>query len=123
MPGKNCILVVDDNDSLRKTLSRELSENGYVVFSAANGREAINLVDAEKIDLVLLDIKMPELDGFEVLKYIKTKFPSLKVIMLTAYADLKNAMLSKKLGADDFTSKPFDLVDLFSTIDRVLQNR
>jgi DNA-binding NtrC family response regulator len=122
MSDKNCILVVDDNDSLRKTLSRELSENGYIVFSAANGREAINLVEGEKIDLVLLDIKMPELDGFEVLKYIKTKFPSLKVIMLTAYADLKNAMLSKKLGADDFTSKPFDLVDLFSTIDRVLQN-
>jgi len=121
MPNKNCILVVDDNNSLRRVLSKELSENGYVVLTAANGREAINLVEDEKIDLVLLDIKMPELDGFEVLKYIKRKFPLVKVIMLTAYADLKNAMKSKKLGADDFASKPFDLADLFSTIDRVLQ--
>jgi YesN/AraC family two-component response regulator len=70
--------------------------------------------------LVLLDIKMPRVDGFEVLKFIKEKQPHTKVIMLTGFADLKNAIESKKLGAEDFVSKPYDLVDLLTTIERVL---
>jgi YesN/AraC family two-component response regulator len=69
---------------------------------------------------VLLDIKMPNVTGFEVLKYIKQNHPTLKVIMLTGFADLKNAIESKKLGAEDFVSKPYDLVDLITTIERVL---
>jgi FixJ family two-component response regulator len=63
---------------------------------------------------------MPKVDGFEVLKFIKEKIPGLKVIMLTGFADLKNAIESKKLGAEDFVSKPYDLVDLLTTIERVL---
>jgi DNA-binding NtrC family response regulator len=63
---------------------------------------------------------MPNVNGFEVLKYIKQNHPKLKVIMLTGFADLKNAIESKKLGAEDFVSKPYDLVDLITTIERVL---
>ncbi len=63
---------------------------------------------------------MPRVDGFEVLKFIKEKKPDTKVIMLTGFADLKNAIESKKLGAEDFVSKPYDLVDLLTTIERVL---
>ena len=69
---------------------------------------------------MLLDIKMPRMNGFEVLKYIKEKHPNTKVVMLTGFADLKNALESKKLGAEDFVSKPYDLVDLLTTIERVL---
>ena len=69
---------------------------------------------------MLLDIKMPRVDGFEVLKFIKEKKADTKVIMLTGFADLKNAIESKKLGAEDFVSKPYDLVDLLTTIERVL---
>ena len=74
----------------------------------------------KKFDLVLLDIRMPRVDGFEVLKFIKKNYPAVRVIMLTGFADLKNAIESKKNGAEDFISKPYDLVDLLTTIERVL---
>jgi YesN/AraC family two-component response regulator len=63
---------------------------------------------------------MPNIDGFEVIKFVKEKWPNTKVVMLTGFADLKNAIESKKLGAEDFVSKPYDLVDLLTTVERVL---
>ena len=120
MADKSRILVVDDEDALRMVLSSELSSSGYDVAIASDGDEAITIVQNKKFDLVLLDIKMPKVDGFEVLKFIKKNFPAMKVIMLTGFADLKNAIESKKHGAEDFVSKPYDLVDLLTTIERVL---
>ncbi len=120
MPGKSRILVVDDEDNLRTILSQELQGEGYDVETAPDGRSAMDTINATPFDLVLLDIKMPNVDGFEVLKYIKQNHKTLKVIMLTGFADLKNAIESKKLGAEDFVSKPYDLVDLLTTIERVL---
>ena len=120
MPAKNKILVVDDEDALRTVLSAELEGEGYQVTTAADGQEAINVLTSSVFDLILLDIKMPNVDGFEVLKFVKEKHPKTKVIMLTGFADLKNAIESKKLGAEDFVSKPYDLVDLLSTVERVL---
>jgi DNA-binding NtrC family response regulator len=120
MLNSRSILVVDDEEALRTVLSSELSGEGYQVDSASDGDEAISTIQSKKFDLVLLDIKMPKVDGFEVLKFIKKNTPEMKVIMLTAFADLKNAIESKKLGAEDFISKPYDLVDLLTTIERVL---
>jgi DNA-binding NtrC family response regulator len=120
MAEKNKILVVDDEDALRTVLSGELVSEGYDVRTASDGDEAISGLQKETFDLVLLDIKMPRLNGFEVLKFIKDKHPKTKVVMLTGFADLKNAIESKKLGAEDFVSKPYDLVDLLTTIERVL---
>jgi DNA-binding NtrC family response regulator len=120
MAGKNRILVVDDEDALRTVLSSELAGEGYQVASAADGEEAIKIIDSATFDLILLDIKMPNVDGFEVLKFVKERQPKTKVIMLTGFADLKNAIESKKLGAEDFVSKPYDLVDLLTTVERVL---
>jgi len=120
MAEKNSILVVDDEDALRTVLSSELESEGYVVATAGDGDEAISILQGKSFDLVLLDIKMPRVDGFEVLRFIKEKYPATKVIMLTGFADLKNAIESKKLGAEDFVSKPYDLVDLLTTIERVL---
>ncbi len=120
MAGTSRILVVDDEDALRTVLSSELSGAGYEVGIATDGDEAITEVQNKKYDLVLLDIKMQRVDGFEVLKFVKKNYPSVKVIMLTGFADLKNAIESKKLGAEDFVSKPYDLVDLLTTIERVL---
>jgi len=116
------LLVVDDEDALRNVLSSELQSEGYSVVSAADGDEAIATLQQKSFDLVLLDIKMPRVDGFEVLKFIKEKYPKTKVIMLTGFADLKNAIESKKLGAEDFVSKPYDLVDLLTTVERVLSS-
>jgi DNA-binding NtrC family response regulator len=120
MADKSRILVVDDEDALRTVLSTELKGEGYDVETASDGDEAISVVQNKKFDLLLLDIKMPKVDGFEVLKFVKKGFPAIKVIMLTGFADLKNAIESKKLGAEDFVSKPYDLVDLLTTIERVL---
>jgi len=120
MAKKSSILVVDDEDALRTVLSSELLNEGYEVHSAADGDDAITELDKGQYDLVLLDIKMPRMNGFEVLKHIKQNHARTKVVMLTGFADLKNAIESKKLGADDFVSKPYDLVDLLTTIERVL---
>jgi DNA-binding NtrC family response regulator len=120
MPAKNRVLVVDDEEALRIVLSAELEGEGYQIASAADGQEAINILATKEFDLILLDIKMPNVDGFEVLKYVKEHCPKTKVVMLTGFADLKNAIESKKLGAEDFVSKPYDLVDLLTTVERVL---
>jgi DNA-binding response OmpR family regulator len=120
MAKKNSILVVDDEDALRSVLSSELVNEGYEVRTAADGDEAIAELNKTPFDLVLLDIKMPRVNGFEVLKHIREGNNPTKVVMLTGFADLKNAIESKKLGADDFVSKPYDLVDLLTTIERVL---
>ncbi len=120
MPTKNRILVVDDEEALRIVLSAELEGEGYQVANAGDGQEAINILATNEFDLILLDIKMPNVDGFEVLKYVKEHSPKTKVVMLTGFADLKNAIESKKLGAEDFVSKPYDLVDLLTTVERVL---
>lgn len=113
-------MVVDDEEALRTVLSAELEGEGYQVVSAGDGQEAINILTTREFDLILLDIKMPNVDGFEVLKFVKERQPKTKVIMLTGFADLKNAIESKKLGAEDFVSKPYDLVDLLTTVERVL---
>ncbi|MGH2568540.1 MAG: response regulator [Bacteroidota bacterium] len=120
MPAKNRIFVVDDEDALRTVLSSELEGEGYAVQMAGDGDEAIKILETNTFDLILLDIKMPTVDGFEVLKFVKQRHPATKVIMLTGFADLKNAIESKKLGAEDFVSKPYDLVDLLTTVERVL---
>jgi len=120
MPAKNKILVVDDEEALRTVLAAELEGEGYQVTTAADGQEAINILGPSIFDLILLDIKMPNVDGFEVLKFVKERHPATKIIMLTGFADLKNAIESKKLGAEDFVSKPYDLVDLLTTVERVL---
>jgi DNA-binding NtrC family response regulator len=120
MAEKSRILVADDEEALRTVLSSELVSAGYDVSTAADGEEAMAQTQQKKFDLILLDIKMPKADGFEVLKFVKKNHPDVRVIMLTGFADLKNAIESKKHGAEDFVSKPYDLVDLLTTIERVL---
>ena len=123
--AKPKVLVVDDEEALRFLLSSELEAEAFEVQSAGDGDEAIELVrkrieQGDRFDVVLLDIKMPKVDGFEVLKYVKGSVPETKVIMLTAYADVKNAIESLRLGASDFVSKPYDLDDILTSINRAL---
>ena len=123
--SKPKVLVVDDEEALRFLLASELEAEAFEVQSAGDGDEAIDLVrnrgeQGDRFDVVLLDIKMPRVDGFEVLKYIKGNIPETKVIMLTAYADVKNAIESLRLGASDFVSKPYDLDDILTSINRAL---
>ncbi len=123
--SKPKVLVVDDEEALRFLLASELEAEAFEVQSAGDGDEAIDLVrkkseQGDRFDVVLLDIKMPRVDGFEVLKYVKGNIPETKVIMLTAYADVKNAIESLRLGASDFVSKPYDLDDILTSINRAL---
>jgi len=120
MTEKSRVLVVDDEEALRYLLSTELAAEGYEVETAGDGDEAIEAIKQKDYDVVLLDIKMPRVDGFEVLKFIKQNKPEIKVIMLTAYADVKNAIEALKLGASDFVSKPYDLEDILTSINRAL---
>ncbi|CUT04960.1 Response regulator receiver domain-containing protein [Candidatus Kryptobacter tengchongensis] len=120
MPEKSRVLVVDDEEALRYLLSSELAAEGYEVETAGDGDEAIEAIKQKDYDVVLLDIKMPRVDGFEVLRFIKQNKPEIKVIMLTAYADVKNAIEALKLGASDFVSKPYDLEDILTSINRAL---
>ena len=116
----NRILVVDDEESLRTILNKELSKAGYDVTCASDGEEAISFFRKDKFDLALLDIKMPTVDGIEVLKFIQKSIPQMKVIMLTGFADLKNAMQAKEFGAQDFITKPYSIEDILLTIKRLL---
>lgn len=116
------ILIIDDDINLGQALREELSELGYIAYYADNADKGVNFLLSEtNVDLVLLDLKMPEKDGFYVLNRIKEKSISVKVIVLTAYADVKSAIDSAKLGASDFISKPYDLDELIITIRKVLQ--
>jgi DNA-binding response OmpR family regulator len=116
------ILTVDDDETLVNLLSKELTCLGFDVATAYDGDEALDVLKVKPVDVILLDVSMPRKDGFEVLKFVKQNYPSVKVIMLTAYNDVGNAMRSKKLGADDFIGKPYDIVELIIAMDRLFTN-
>ncbi|MEW6375297.1 MAG: response regulator [Thermodesulfobacteriota bacterium] len=111
---KKTILIVDDEKELCKILSDSLSQDRYRVLVAFNGKIALQLVKEEKPDLILLDIKMPRMNGIEVLKKVKKMRKEIVVIMLTAYGSLETARKAMKLGAYDYITKPFDLFHLKS---------
>lgn len=115
------LLIVDDDINLCTILKEELNEVGYVADYVNNGDEAFEYLKDHQVDLILLDLKMPVKDGFEVLKEMNEKNIRIKVIVLTAYADVKSAIDSAKLGANDFISKPYDFDELLITIRKVLQ--
>jgi CheY-like chemotaxis protein len=119
-PSECSILAVDDDEALRVLLTTILEKEGYRVTTAIDGDQAIEIFQQQPFDLVLLDIMMPTISGLEVLKFIKEKSPSTKVVMLTAYSQLKVAVKTKELGADDFIAKPFMRPDLLNTIKGLL---
>ncbi len=116
------ILIVDDDINLCTVLGEELSEIGYTIHSVNHADEALLYLDLnDNVDLILLDLKMPGKDGFYVLEQLQARGRFIKVIVLTAYADVKSAIESAKMGANDFISKPYDLDELLITIRKVLQ--
>jgi len=115
------ILVIDDEPLIVKLLKHNLEKVGYSVLSAGNGREGLEVLEEEPVDVVLLDIMMPEMDGMEVLRRLKAAERPLMVIMLTAKATIDTAVACMKEGAHDFLSKPFDMDRLQITIRNALQ--
>ena len=117
----NVILVVDDQSSVRQLLREYLTEQGFKVVMAENGQEALRLVAAARVDLVLLDVKMAGMDGLEVLQRLREKSSDLPVIMISGHGTIETAVEATKLGAFDFLPKPLDRDKLLVTIRNALQ--
>ncbi len=119
-PKKNRILVVDDEKGLVKIIRLNLEHDGFEVFEANNGAQAMDRLRAVLPDLVLLDVMMPDLDGFQVLRMIR-EVGSTPVIMLTAKGEENDKVRGLELGADDYVTKPFSPRELTSRIRAVLR--
>jgi DNA-binding NtrC family response regulator len=120
---KPVILLVDDEDTIRLFLEKTLRDEGYEALTAATGAEAIELTRSELPDLVLLDLKLPDTNGLDVLRQIKEEVPEVCVIMLTAFGDIETAVAAMKQQAFDFVSKPVNLEQLLLTIEKGLASR
>jgi DNA-binding response OmpR family regulator len=112
------ILVVDDNADNRDLLSRRLEKRGYTTVCADSGRAALDLLEQEPFDLVLLDIMMPEISGIDVLKMVRSKrsMADLPIIMATAKDTSEDIVRALKLGANDYVTKPIDFPVLFARV-------
>jgi two-component system, response regulator, stage 0 sporulation protein F len=106
------ILIVDDQVGIRVLLMEVFSSEGYKVFQASNGKAALDIVKQHPPDIVLLDMKIPGMDGLEILKHLKAMDPSIKVIMMTAYGELAMIREATELGALMHFTKPFDIDEL-----------
>ncbi|MDH4368993.1 MAG: sigma-54 dependent transcriptional regulator [Nitrospira sp.] len=117
------ILVVDDEQSLREVLSIMLRRAGYTVISATDGEDAIELIHKEIFDLVITDLRMPKIDGLEVLKAVKSASPETVVLIITAFATADSAVEAMKQGAYDYLTKPFQVDEVQLIIRNALEKR
>jgi DNA-binding NtrC family response regulator len=112
------VLVVDDEAILRTLLERILKKEGYEVFSAESVPAALDMIENTQIEIVVSDIKMPDADGFELLRRIKKDYPGICVIMMTGYSDAFSIKDVLMLGADDYITKPFKSLEISMIIER-----
>ena len=117
------VLVVDDTKNIRTLLGIYLKLNDFEVLMATNGHEALSIIDTEPVDLIFLDIKMPEISGTEVLKRIRAKGITTPVVIMTAFATVKNAVDCTKLGALTYLQKPFTTDKIKTIIDEMIERR
>ncbi len=117
------ILVVDDESSMRQLLEIALSKEGYRVTAAHSGENAITRLKKDSYDLVISDIRMPDMTGVEVLRYVKELNSEIPVIMITAYASTETAVEALRLGAYDYVTKPFKIEELKNTVSNALERR
>ncbi len=117
------ILIIDDEEAIVRVLSISLKSDGYKVISALDGPSGLELFDSEKPDIVLTDIKMPGMDGIEVLREVKQRRPEAEVIIITGHGDIENAIEALKYGASDFLNKPIRDAALAIAIERALENQ
>lgn len=119
---KKKVLIVDDQNGIRVLLMEVFSNEGYETFQAGNGKLALEIVRRESPDLVLLDMKIPGMDGLDILKHIKQIDASIKVIMMTAYGELDMIKEATDLGALTHFTKPFDIDDLRQAVNAQLRS-
>lgn len=115
------ILIIDDEEHIRYLYSEELTEEGYEVITAENGYRLLEKIEEEKPDLIVLDIKMVDYNGLDLLQDIRNKFYDLPVVLCTAYDTFKEDM--KSIAADFYVIKSFDLTELKSKIEMALESK
>ncbi len=117
------ILVVDDEENAREGLSKILSKEGYRVETAANGKEAIDTLRRQRYDLIITDMRMPLMDGFEVLREIKKMDENIGVIMITAYGEVESYLEAMNMGVFEYINKPVRVNELKRVISKILEAR
>jgi len=110
------LLLVDDEERFRTTLSKRLAEKGLAAETAGNGIEALKIVKDRHVDVIVLDIRMPEMDGIETLRQVKKIDAEVEIILLTGHANIESAVEGMRLGAYDYLMKPCDLEQLLAKI-------
>ena len=117
------ILIVDDEQSYRQLLTLVFESDGHSIRTASNGREAVELVNDEAPDVIVSDVRMPDMDGIEMLRAVRETYPDLGVVFMTAHASVESAREAFKLGADDFVTKPFDVEELKLIVKKTLEKQ
>jgi DNA-binding NtrC family response regulator len=117
------VLIVDDEEKVRKYMSRLLKHRGFEVDTAPDGAVALSMIGERDVDIVLLDILMPGIDGITVLKEIKKTRPAIEVIMLTGNASVETAIEGMQLGAFDYLLKPVDLDNLYRCLKEAIEQK
>lgn len=121
MKNQPKILIVDDQYGIRVLLDEVFKKSGYLTFQAANGKQALSLVGEKDPDLVILDMKIPGMDGLEILRRIREVNETIKVIMITAYGELDLIKEAMQLGALTHFTKPFDIDELREMVAKCLE--
>ncbi|MDQ3132987.1 MAG: sigma-54 dependent transcriptional regulator [Acidobacteriota bacterium] len=117
------LLIVDDEQSYRQLLTLVFEGDGHHIRTAANGREALTMLEEEPADVIISDVKMPDMDGIELLRAVREFLPDTGVVLMTAFASVETARNAFKLGADDFIQKPFDVDELKIIVKKALDKQ
>jgi two-component system response regulator HydG len=117
------VLVVEDDDAMRDLLVEELSDAGFSVLSAPDGRAGVDVVLGTPIDLIITDLRMPDLDGFDLIRDVQATRQAPHIVMITAFGSIETAIKAVKLGAFDYITKPFEIEELLLCADKALKDR
>ena len=123
MSQRASILVVDDDAAIRRTLSKILEKEGYLVETVENGKQAIEASERQFFNVALIDVRLPDMEGTELLDRLKEAEPKMVKIIITGYPSLKNAVEAVNKGAGGYVLKPFDAGELLATIEKHLKKQ
>jgi DNA-binding NtrC family response regulator len=118
---KFSVLVVDDEEDIREILSRKLSADGHRILTASDGEQALEKLQDHACDLLITDLKMPKMGGLELLIKVKEKFPTIEIIVMTAYGSIESAVEAMRKGAYDYLTKPISPADINFRVMRALE--
>jgi two-component system, NtrC family, response regulator AtoC len=121
--SRGTILVADDEESVRNLIRRVLTKMDYSVETAGNGEEVLNQIKKHDFDLLIMDIRMPKMDGMETFKVLRLDYPNLPIIMMTAYSTVETTLETMRLGAFDYLTKPFDVSGVKMAVEKVFSSR